>query len=1207
MVSSIKNQWQFWIDRGGTFTDIVAKPPKGVLRTKKLLSENPEAYEDAALHGIRQFLGLNKTAPIPSEIIKSIKMGTTIATNALLEKQGDATLLLITEGLQDIIEIGHQARPDIFALNIKKSDLLYDKIIGVEERVLASGKTETPLNLIGIKKQLDQAFAEGFRSASIVLMHAYKYSAHEKEIAKIAKKIGFTQISASHDVSPLAKIVPRGETAIVDAYLTPVLRRYIDRIASATQGHYASGKILFMQSSGGLVDGRKFRGRDAILSGPAGGIVGAVHTAKLAGFNKIIGFDMGGTSTDVTHYAGEFEKTYETEVAGVRMRVPMMNIHTIAAGGGSLLRFEEGRFRVGPQSAGANPGPVCYRRGGSLAVTDINVCLGKIQPDFFPALFGSNQDQYLDRDAAVEAFGKIAAKTNNNQSAEDIAEGFLNIAVEHMVQAIKKISIARGYDVKDYVLNCFGGAGGQHACLVAERLGINIIFLHPLSGVLSAYGMGLADIRTEGQKMLEQALNSDVLKEVKHHVKKLTADNISNLLEQGVEEAEMSHQSFALLKYKAAETAFKLPISTAMEMRRDFEDIHKRQYGFIDSKKQIIIETIITESFGGKDEHEEKATKIIPAAKPAPETMRKIYFKGQWYDAPIYKIETLKYGHILQGPALIIEPTGTIVIEKEWTGRLNKYRHIILEKNISEIKQGEVSSTKSSINCDPVTLEIFNNLFMSTAQQMGIVLQNTSQSVNVKERLDFSCAIFDHQGNLIANAPHVPVHLGSMDGAIKVLLQSEQKINPEDVFIHNNPYNGGSHLPDITVISPIFNSAKDKVLFFVASRAHHEDIGGIAPGSMSPLGKSFHEEGIVFDCVKLVDKGVFQARKVDEMLSAEPYPARNIRQNIADLMAQIAANKTGENELIKLVAHYGFDIVNAYMTYIQDNAENSVRSVIATLKDAEFNYSLDEGVQVSVKFSIDQQRREATIDFTGTSAQLPNNFNAPVTVTQAAVLYVFRCLVDDDIPLNAGCLKPLKIIVPQGSMLNPCLPAAVVAGNVETSQAVTNALFGALGTLAASQGTMNNLTFGNERYQYYETICSGSPAGAGFDGAAAVHTHMTNTRLTDPEILESRYPVVLTSFTIDRHSGGKGKWNSGDGVTRSIKFLESMSCSILSGHREVPPFGLNGGKAGRIGKNWLICREGHVKDLKGCAQIDVRSGDIINIRTPTGGGFGTSD
>lgn len=1200
--AKMKQKWQFWIDRGGTFTDIVAKAPDGNLSTRKFLSENPEAYKDAALFGMRQFLKLGSNDAIPHELVETIKMGTTVATNALLEKKGDATVLAITKGFRDIIEIGHQARPKTFALDIKKNNLLYGDVIEIDERLFESGKVERPLDLDTARHAFNQAYENGYRSIAIVLMHAFKHSKHEKLLVAIAKEIGFEQISASHEVSPLTKIIPRGETTIVDAYLTPILRRYVDRIAEAMSNDNKPGQLLFMQSSGGLVDAKKFRGRDAILSGPAGGIVGAVHTAKLAGFDKIIGFDMGGTSTDVSHYAGEFEKVYETEVAGVRMRVPMMYIHTVAAGGGSLLKFEDHRFRVGPDSAGANPGPVCYRRGGKLAVTDINVCLGKIQADYFPKIFGIHQDQPLDRDAAQAAFQEITDEVADGRCAEDVAEGFLDIAIEHMAQAIKKISVSRGYDVKDYAMNCFGGAGGQHACLVAERLGMETIFLHPLSGVLSAYGMGLADISTERQTVIELELctsRSDVMRST---IDNLVDANIADLVEQGLMIEQLQHISSALLRYQNTDTTIKIQITDAQKMQTDFESSHKRQFGFITPGKSIILDTITVESFGGRDDHQEPTFDMPEVDVPVAETLRKIYSKGEWLEAPVYKIEALKFSHQIAGPAIVVEPTGTIIVEKNWTGYINRHHHLILKR--TGVSDKELGSTKEY---DPVRLEIFNNLFMSIAEQMGIVLRNTSQSVNVKERLDFSCAVFDKHGNLVANAPHVPVHLGSMDSSVKVIIEGDQDINPGDVFVQNNPYNGGSHLPDITVISPVFDDNNNEVLFYLASRAHHEDVGGIAPGSMSPLGKTIHEEGVVLDGIKLVDQGVFLTDEIQQALSHGPYPARNISQNIADLMAQTAANAAGAAELGKLVNHYGIETVHAYMGFIQDSAEESVRKVIAGLQDSEFNYVLDSGAVIKLKIIVDQKQRTAVIDFTGTSEQQPSNFNAPGAITRAAVLYVFRCLVEDDIPLNAGCMKPLKIIVPKGSMLNPRYPAAVVAGNVETSQSVTNALFAALGALGSSQGTMNNLTFGNEHYQYYETICSGSPAGPGFNGVAAVHTHMTNTRLTDPEVMEHRYPVMLEEFRIDRNSGGRGKWNAGDGITRRIRFLEDMECSILSGHRKFAPYGLKGGEHGRIGHNWITRVDGSNDDLGGCGQSHVTAGDTISIVSPTGGGFGKAD
>lgn len=1200
MTTLPKQQWQFWIDRGGTFTDVVAKTPAGELLTRKLLSENPEAYEDAALHAIRDYLNVEDGQPIPAEHIKAVKMGTTVATNALLERKGERTILAINEGLTDLLEIGHQARPKTFALNIEKPELLYDGVIAIRARLNANGEVLRELDLARTRSSLAQAYNRGYRSIAIVLMHAYKFPLHEQQLAELASQVGFQQISTSHEVSPLSKIVPRGETTIVDAYLTPILRRYVDKIAESIGSRDEPGKLLFMQSSGGLTDSKKFRGRDAILSGPAGGIVGATHTAKIAGFNKIIGFDMGGTSTDVSHFAGEYEKAYETEVAGVRMRVPMMFIHTVAAGGGSILAYDGNRFRVGPDSAGANPGPVCYRRGGSLAVTDINVCLGKIQPQHFPKIFGPDQNEYLDRDAAIKAFSEIAAQIGDNRTAERVAEGFLDIAIEHMAQAIKKISVARGYDLKEYVLNCFGGAGGQHACLVAERLGMNRIFLHPLSGVLSAYGMGLADVSTERQKVVEKELTNNLIPGLNLEMSSLIQANSLDLTEQGLRHDDIQHKSWVLLRYKGTDTTIQISVDDADKMRLRFEKEHMRQYGFIATDKAIILETLGVTSYGGGEIPSEKIVTQAVVLPARPIDTQQTYSGGEWHETPVYTVESLTYGHEFSGPAIIIEPTGTIIVEKNWKAVVTQHKHLVLEK-ITQIDNR--NTTDAEIKCDPVTLEIFNNLFMSVAEQMGIVLRNTSQSVNIKERLDFSCAIFDQGGNLVANAPHVPVHLGSMDSSVRVVINSGQDIRAGDVFVQNNPYNGGSHLPDITVITPVFDE-DNNIMFYVASRAHHEDVGGIAPGSMSPLGTNIHEEGIVIDCLKLVDQGDFQSDSIEEALSSGRYPARNISQNIADLMAQIAANNTGVNELRKLAKSYGLKTVHAYMDHIQDSAEQAVKKVIMNMADSHFTHQIDSGAVIKVAIKVDHDRNTATIDFTGTSDQQPSNFNAPGAITRAAVLYVFRCLVADDIPLNAGCMKPLNIIVPEGSMLSPRFPAAVVAGNVETSQAITNALFGALNALGSSQGTMNNLTFGNDDCQYYETICSGAPAGPGFNGASAVHTHMTNTRLTDPEILEHRYPVILDEFSIRRGSGGKGQWTAGDGIFRSIRFLADMEFSILSDHRRVPPFGMNGGESGEIGKNWIKRANAKIEDLEGCAQAIVGINDSINIQTPTGGGFG---
>ena len=1191
--------WQFWIDRGGTFTDVIARAPDGELQTRKLLSENPESYADAALHGIRGFLGLDGDAEIPLDRIGAIKMGTTVATNTLLERKGERTLLAITRGLGDAIEIGYQSRPETFALNIDKPAPLYAASAEIDERILADGTIEMPLDGAQARRALQDAYDKGFRSVAIVLMHGYKYVQHEQALAQIATEIGFTQISASHKVSPLTKIVSRGETTVVDAYLTPILRRYVDQIAGAFRDEPAPGQLSFMQSSGGLTDASRFRGRDAILSGPAGGIVGCVETARLAGFDRVIGFDMGGTSTDVSHFAGEFEKVYETEVAGVRMRVPMLHIHTVAAGGGSIVTYEDGRMRVGPESAGANPGPTCYRRGGPLAVTDINACLGKLQPDLFPAIFGPGQDQPLDVAASRKGFAEIAARIGEGRSPEVVAEGFLDIAIEHMAQAIKKISVSRGYDVSDYVLNCFGGAGGQHACLVAERLGIRTILLHPLAGVLSALGMGLAKVQSETQCVIDAPLCDEAIADLQPVQRELKAANSAELGKQGIGADVISHTVSVLLRYRGTETAISVPVSDAATMADLFEAVHTRQFGFVAPDKPLLIDTLIVESTTQASDYHEAQASDPESGSPSSIAQRQIFAGGEWHPSLVYRSSDLKFGHEISGPAIIFSGTDTIIVERGWRATLNAYGHLILSRV-------EVSCQRAldSTACDPVKLEIFNSQFMSIAEQMGIVLRNTSQSVNVKERLDFSCAIFDASGNLVANAPHVPVHLGSMDASVKVIIDSGVAIDPGDAFVANNPHNGGSHLPDITVVSPVFDEADEKVLFFVASRAHHEDVGGITPGSMAPFATTIHEEGVLLDNLKLVERGTFMSERIEHALTHSDYPARNPAQNIADLMAQVAANAAGASELRKLVTSYGREVVHAYMGHIQDAAEAAVRRVVRELDDGRFRLELDSGAIVEVAITPDREAGTARIDFTGTSPQMPNAFNAPPAITRAAVLYVFRCLVDSEIPLNAGCMKPLEIVVPEGSLLNPKFPAAVVAGNVETSQAITDALFGALGRLGSSQGTMNNLTFGNDRYQYYETICSGAPAGPGFDGAAAVHTHMTNTRMTDPEVLEHRYPVVLDEFRIDRDSGGKGKWNAGDGITRRIRFREAMQCSILSEHRKIAPAGVQGGGDGRLGRNWVERDDGSIEELGGCNQADFEAGDRIVIQPPTGGGFG---
>lgn len=1198
-------KWDFWIDRGGTFTDIVGRRPDGSLIAHKLLSENPEVYRDAAVQGIRELLDLNTGDAVPHGLIGVVKMGTTVATNALLERKGERTLLVTTRGFRDALAIGYQARADIFAKKIIKPELLYSGVVEVNERVRADGHIEAAPDEAVIRRDLQAQFDAGFRAVAIVFMHAYRYPEHEQLAAKLAREIGFTQVSVSHEVSPLIKLVGRGDTTVVDAYLSPILRRYVEQVASELGADAEGGaQLMFMQSSGGLTAADMFQGKDAILSGPAGGVVGAVETSKLAGFHRMIGFDMGGTSTDVSHYDGELERSFETEVAGVRMRAPMMSIHTVAAGGGSILHFENGRFRVGPDSAGANPGPRAYRRGGPLTVTDANVMLGKLSPNLFPKIFGPNRDQSLDVDAVRSAFKEMAEAIGDGRTPEQVADGFIAIAVENMANAVKKISVQRGYDVTNYVLTCFGGAGGQHACLTADALGISTVMIHPFSGILSAYGMGLADIRATRQKTVSIALGEalDALPPVRDE---LTASVLQEMAAQGVAEIETDVLHRAHLRYQGTDTTLAVPVSSVSQMTEVFEALHRKQFGFIFENREIIFESYEVEAIGGGAESIEPNYAIDAAAPTATEQTR-FFSGGEWRQVPVYRRASIRPGARAVGPCLIVEPHQTIVVEDGWAFEITALDHVVL-KRVKVLARSKAVGTEA----DPVLLEVFNNLFMSIAEQMGVTLQNTASSVNIKERLDFSCAIFDENGALVANAPHMPVHLGSMDRSVEsIIAQNKGKIRPGDVFALNAPYNGGTHLPDITVVTPVFDDEDMNILFYVASRGHHADVGGTAPGSMTPLATTVDEEGVLFDNVLLVDQGRFDEEGITRLLSDHPYPARNVAQNVGDLRAQIAANEKGVHEMRKMISQFGLPVVQAYMGHVQDNAEESVRRVVEKLGDSEFSFDTDQGSTIKVKITVDKEKREATVDFTGTSLQKLNNFNAPEPVTRAAVLYVFRVMVESSIPMNAGCLRPIRIIIPDGSMLKPQYPAAVVAGNVETSQHVTNALFGALGAMAASQGTMNNLTFGNDVYQYYETLCSGSPAGVfndgtGFDGTDAVHVHMTNSRLTDPEILETRYPVLLEDFHIRERSGGRGRWSAGNGTERTIRFLEKMDCAILSSHRTIRPHGLNGGEAGELGSTTVRRLDGRLEDLGGCGQTLLQAGEAVTVVTPTGGGYGS--
>ena len=1197
--------WQFWIDRGGTFTDIVARRPDGSLSTHKLLSENPEQYRDAAVAGIRHLLGLAAGAPIPVAAIEAVKMGTTVATNALLERKGEPTALAITRGFGDALRIAYQNRPRLFDRHIVLPELLYSHVLEVDERIGAHGDVVTPFDAAATGAGLQALYDQGVRALAIVFMHGYRYHAHEAATAALARAIGFTQVSVSHQVSPMMKLVARGDTTVVDAYLSPILRRYVDQVA----GQLPQVNLQFMQSNGGLTNAHTFQGKDSILSGPAGGIVGMVRASQLAGFERVIGFDMGGTSTDVSHFSGEFERVFETQVAGVRMRAPMMSIHTVAAGGGSILHFDGSRYRVGPDSAGANPGPASYRRGGPLAITDCNVMLGKIQPNHFPAVFGPLANEALDPHAVRDAFLALATRigqaTGSTPAPEQVAEGFIQIAVGNMANAIKQISVQRGHDVTEYALTSFGGAGGQHACLVADALGMKTVFVHSLAGVMSAYGMGLADQSAMREQAVEARLHDTPGEQLAERLRLLGEGVRQQLVQQGVAPERIRVVQRVHLRYEGTDSAIIVLFGEAQQMQAQFESAYKKRFSFLMPGKALVVEAVSVEAIGASDAPPEVLAAAVPRSGPlaAHETVR-MYGAGEWHATGLFQRAQLRIGDTIAGPAIVAEDNATTVVEPGWQAVVTPHNHLVLTRVAALPERRAIGTT-----ADPVMLEIFNNLFMSIAEQMGLRLQNTAYSVNIKERLDFSCALFDAAGNLIANAPHMPVHLGSMGESIKTVMTANAgAMRPGDVYMLNDPYHGGTHLPDVTVISPVFDADGQDILFYVGSRGHHADIGGTTPGSMPPDSVSIDQEGVLIDNFKLVDgtDGVLRDAEARALLNGARYPARNPDQNMADLRAQVAANQKGVDELRKMVAHFGLDVVQAYMGHVQDNAEEAVRRVITALKDGQYTVQLDNGAQVQVAIRVDQATRSAEIDFTGTSGQLPNNFNAPSAVCMAAVLYVFRTLVDDDIPLNAGCLKPLRVIIPPGSMLNPHYPASVVSGNVETSTCITNALYGALGVMAAAQGTMNNFTFGNDKYQYYETISGGSGAGDGFDGTDVVQTNMTNSRLTDPEILEFRFPVRLESYAIRHGSGGVGRWQGGNGGVRKVRFLEPMTAAILSNNRVHAPFGMAGGGNGATGINSVIRADGSVEPLAHIGKTAMQAGDTFVVETPGGGGYGTS-
>ncbi|EKX64010.1 5-oxoprolinase [Streptomyces ipomoeae] len=1183
--------WQFWVDRGGTFTDLVACRPDGRLLTHKLLSDNPARYADAAVAGVRELLH-GSDAPI-----EAVRMGTTVATNALLERTGERTLLVITRGFRDALRIAYQNRPHIFAREIELPEPLYERVVEADERIAADGTVLRAPDLDALAEDLRSAYDDGIRAVAVVCMHSHLHPAHEQAIGELAARIGFPQISLSSEVSPLMKLVPRGDTAVVDAYLSPVLRRYVRHVADELRGV----RLMFMQSNGGLVEAGQFRGKDAILSGPAGGIVGMARMSQLAGFDRVIGFDMGGTSTDVSHFAGEYERVFTTQLAGVRLRAPMLDIHTVAAGGGSVLHFDGSRYRVGPDSAGADPGPACYRGGGPLTVTDANVMLGRIQPAHFPRVFGPDGEQPLDaalvRDRFADLAREIRDHTGDDRTPEQVAEGYLQIAVTNIAGAVKRISVQKGHDVTRYALTTFGGAGGQHACKVADSLGIRTVLVPPMAGLLSALGIGLADTTAMREQSVEAPLEPASMPGVLKTADDLESAARAELLAEDVPENRIRVVRRAQLRYDGTDTALTVELTAPDSMRRAFEERHRATYSFT-LDRPIVVEALSVEATGLTTPPDLSALAPYEGRTADPRTVS-LHTGGAWHDVPLHRREELPPGEAVTGPAIIAEAGATTVVDDGWRAATTHDGHLVMER--AAITESSDHGTKS----DPVLLEVFNNLFMSIAEQMGARLESTAQSVNIKERLDFSCALFDPDGNLVANAPHIPVHLGSMGTSVKeVIRRRGAAMRPGDTYAVNDPYHGGTHLPDITVITPVFDTEGDHILFHVASRGHHAEIGGIQPGSMPAHSRTIDEEGVLFDNWLLAENGRFREQETLRLLTEAPYPSRNPGTNLADLRAQIAANQKGVDEVTRMIDDFGLDVVQAYMRHVQDNAEEAVRRVIDALDDGEYAYETDSGAVIRVAVRVDRENRSATIDFTGTSAQLAGNFNAPFAVVNAAVLYVFRTLVADDIPLNDGCLRPLNIVVPPGSMLAPEPPAAVVAGNVETSQAITGALYAALRVQAEGSGTMNNVTFGNERHQYYETVASGSGAGDGFPGAPVVQTHMTNSRLTDPEVLEWRLPVRLDEFAVRRGSGGAGQWRGGDGAVRRIRFHEPMTVSTLSQHRRIPPYGMAGGAPGALGANRVERADGDVVELGGSDSLDIGPGDVLVIETPGGGGYG---
>ncbi|XP_018428770.1 PREDICTED: 5-oxoprolinase isoform X1 [Nanorana parkeri] len=1256
----VPEKFQFAIDRGGTFTDVFARCPGGKVRVMKLLSEDPANYQDAPTEGIRRILEeetgslFPRDLPLDTQQIEWIRMGTTVATNALLERKGERIALLITKGFKDLLHIGNQARPKIFDLEVRMPEVLYEEVIEVEERVVLQqsdcqlpkhpslktfiGSTGDslevwePLNLEHLKIKLQGALSRGIRSLAVVLMHSYTWSTHEHQVGELARSLGFTHVSLSSEVMPMIRMVPRGYTACADAYLTPCIQRYLDGFSRGFKNQLKDLQVLFMRSDGGLTPMQSFSGSRAILSGPAGGVVGyAITTYRPDNPQPVIGFDMGGTSTDVSRYAGEYEHVFEATTAGISIQAPQLDINTVAAGGGSMLFFRSGLFVVGPESAGAHPGPACYRKGGPLTVTDANLCLGRLLPDYFPRIFGPSEDQPLSEEDTTRKFQELTAEINQFQrgrpgggsslSVEEVAMGFIRVANEAMCRPIRSLTQAKGHDTSRHVLSCFGGAGGQHACAIARSLGMKTVFIHKYGGVLSAFGMALADVVHEAQEPCSVLYSKDSFPLLEERIAALEQRCIEVLQQQGFHRSQIDAEPFLHLRYERTDCALMCsakgypahPDSChAGDFKNAFTARYMKEFGFTIPSRPIVVDDIRVRGTGSTGIRCE--SRITPGGQPAHvEKVTKCYFEDGYKDTNVYLLEELSCDHTIPGPAIIIDKNSTILVEPDCAASITEHGDVRI--TVASGKQQAIGT-----ELDTIQLSIFSHRFMSIAEQMGRILQRTAISTNIKERLDFSCALFGPDGGLVSNAPHIPVHLGAMQETVQFQIRSLQDdLKEGDVILSNHPCAGGSHLPDLTVITPVFRPEAPRPVFFVASRGHHADIGGITPGSMPPHSKSLTEEGAVFMSFKLVQEGQFQEEAVTEALMAPgsipgSSGTRNLHDNLSDLRAQVAANQKGIQLVNELIDVYGLEVVQAYMAHIQANAEVAVREMLKAFAnrwekqtgalEVESVDFMDDGSPIRLKVKINKEEGSAVFDFSNSGHEVFGNCNAPRAITLSALIYCLRCMVGEDIPLNQGCLVPVKVIIPKGSILDPSPDAAVVGGNVLTSQRIVDVIFKAFQVCAASQGCMNNITFGNQKTGYYETVAGGAGAGPHWDGRSGIHSHMTNTRITDPEILEKRYPVVLKRFELRPGSGGDGRFQGGDGVIRELLFRENVILSVLTERRVFRPYGLDGGSPGDAGLNLLHRHDGRTINLGGKTSVALEPGDIFTLHTPGGGGYG---